>query len=524
MPAHPAAERSGTLRSDPQSLDGKRFDLLVVGGGIHGVALAREAALRSRSVLLCEKGDFGWATSSHSSRLIHGGLRYLEQGHLGLVYEALAERERLLRCAPHLCRPLPMLMPFFSDSGRAPWLLRLGLRLYDLLAWGSSLPGPRYLSRDDCLRQFPGLRSAGLRGGSLFYDARTEDQRLCQAVAEAAVAAGAQLCNHLELVGQRDGAVCLHDRLGGAEIGVRAGQILNAAGPRIDAVRRRLSVEGEDLVRLSRGSHVLLPPRSGETALAAFLPDRRIQFVIPHEGGTICGTTEVEEGPAQGEHLGVPEADVEYLLAALAHLLDAAPGREDLLFGYAGWRALPRGDGPAGRQNREAFLVDEQSPAGPVHSVLGGKLTTHRAFAERCIKQLFGLRGPSPTRDAFLPGGDKPQDFADPLWWRHGSQCLALRQECRRAPDLAEPLCPHRPFLVVELRHALQQQAAMTLADALQRRLFHSLGPCVEAECLARALELYGRFRAPGSAAADASQVEALLQARRAGLGALARD
>lgn len=511
------------MRADPASLHRQSFDFLVIGGGIQGAAIAREFGLRGRSVLLAEQADFGWATSSHSSRLIHGGLRYLEFGHLSLVREALQERERLLRLAPHLVRPLPMLMPFFRDGGRNPFLLRSGLRLYAWLAGRrSSLPAPRYHSADDCVRLFPGLRRQGLRGGSLFFDGRTEDQRLTLAVVEAAQAAGATVCNHLELLGTKGERLLLRDHLGDREIEVRAGAILNAAGHKVDGVRARLGIEGRALVRLSRGSHLVLDPRPTENSLAAFLPDRRIQFVIPHPGGTLCGTTEVEASPTEEDQLGVPLADVDYLLDALGWLLAEPPGRAEVRHGYAAWRALPTARGPAGALNREAFLEIERSAAGPVHTVIGGKLTTHRSFAERVVNQLLDLHTPSPSRDQHLPGGDGPQEVNDPLWWRHGSRAPQLRALAGSDRSLLAPICPHRPFLGVEAVFALRHQAALTLADLVVRRLFHAHGPCLVDSCLDRALDLFlahGRHPVPVDAAAERAAVESHVQR---GLGALA--
>src|SRR5690606_16509636 len=263
---------------------------------------------------------------------------------------------------------------------------------------------------------------------SLFFDGRTEDQRLTMAVVEAAHAAGATVCNHLELLGNRGEWLLLRDRLSGREIEVRAGAILNAAGHKVDGVRARLGIQGRALVRLSRGSHLVLDPRPPDYSLTAFLPDdRRIQFVIPHPGGTLCGTTEVDAAPTEDDQLGLPDADVDYLLAALGWLLAEAPGRADVRHGYAAWRALPTARGPAGALNREAFLELERSAAGPVHTVIGGKRTTHRSFAERAVNRLLGLRTPSPSRVRHLPGGDGPQEVNDPLWWRHGSRAPQLR-------------------------------------------------------------------------------------------------
>ena len=513
------------MRTDPKTVDGRTFDVLVIGGGIQGAAIAREAAVRGSSVLLAEKTDFGWGTSSKSSRLIHGGLRYLEHGHLSLVREALAERERLLRSAPHLVRPLPMLMPFFKGSGKRPWMVKLGLKLYGLLAGRkNSLPAARSHGPDDCRRLFPPLRARDLRGGALFYDARTEDQRLTLAVVEAARVAGAVVANHLAVSGPSStlgSGIELRDGSTGDTIRVEAKHVFNAAGPQVDAVRRILGVEGEDLVRRSRGCHVVLDPLSTEVALAAFLPDRRIQFVIPHADGTLCGTTEVEEGPSSDEQLAVPAADVDYLLAALGYLYETPPSRDDLRYAYGGWRALPTGKGPAGQLNREAFVHVERGRLSTVRTIVGGKLTTHRSFAERTINALLGLTSPSPSRTASLPGGDGPQEFADPLWWRHGSRASKVRRLAASRPDLLDPICPHRDLLRAEAVFALRYQATMTFTDLMRRRLCHSQGPCLNDGCLDDCHRLYAEFAPDGVSPDRKTDKSALLDEVHHSLGAL---
>jgi glycerol-3-phosphate dehydrogenase len=482
------------VRTDPRQLDGQVFDVVVIGAGIQGAALAREAAMRGLSTLLLEARDIAAGTSSRSSRLVHGGLRYLRNGHFALVKEALHERERLLRLAPHLVRALPMLMPFYPDSGVPRWKMRLGTWMYSRLAGRSTLPRARRMSAKDAAKAFPGLRTAGLKSALEFYDARTQDARLTLANVVAAVEAGCKLANHAEVLAVHDRGLQVLDRVSGAEVVIHGKVILNAAGPAVDAVRRRCGLEAEDLVRLSRGSHIVLPPRAGELALAAFLPDERIQFVIPHDGGTLCGTTDIDDELA-GDETAPPVADLDYLCEALGTVLAQKPGPRDVKFAYAGWRALPRAKGPSGALHREAFIVSEQVPSGEMHTVVGGKLTTHRSFAERTITKVFATVGPSPTRTKHLPGGDGPREVDDPLWWRHGSRVRQIRSLLVGDMQLAEPLCPHRPFIIGELVHALRELSAVTFADVMLRRLVHVLGPCLEHACLRRAHSWFVRER-----------------------------
>jgi glycerol-3-phosphate dehydrogenase len=482
------------LRTDPRQLHGKTCDLIVVGAGIQGCAVAREAALRGLEVVLFEARDVAAGTSSRSSRLVHGGLRYLRNGHFALVREALHERERLLRACPHLVRPVPMLMPFFCDGGGSPWKMRMGTLLYARLAGRSTLPGPRKLSAEEAAAAFPGLRRSGLRSALTFFDAATQDSRLTLANAISAAEAGARIATHCTVVGAGGDGLYFVDRVTGAEGTIRARHVVNATGPRADAFRRIVRLDGADLVRQTRGSHLVLPPRAGETALAAFLPDERIQFVIPHRDGTLCGTTDIddelveEEGPP-------PRSDLEYLMRALEFLLEELPAREEVRFAYAGWRSLPAGKGPAGALNREAFVVAEDMPMGTLHTIVGGKLTTHRSLAERIVHRIFRPRGPSPTRTAPLPGGDGPREVTDELWWRHGSRARLVHGLRDAEAALRQPLCPHRPFLAAEFVHALRHEGAVTFSDVLVRRLVHMQGPCVQDTCLRRAHELFLRER-----------------------------
>ncbi len=503
------------MRTDPRNLNGCTVDFLIIGGGIHGAAFAREASLRGCSVVLVEREDFACGTSSRSSRLIHGGVRYLEKGHLSLVREALHERERLLRLAPHLVRPLPMLMPFFEKGGKSPLLLKAGLWIYRWLSGRSTLPAPRSYGVDDCVRLFPRIRTEGLKGGALFFDARTEDLRLVLANLEDAAALGARLVNWLDLTGCVDGRYRLRDRLRDEEIEIVARHAINAAGPSVDPVRRCLDVDGDDLVRTSRGSHLVFGPMDSETALSTFLPDGRIQFVIPHPGGTICGTTDVDEAPDDG---GVPESDARYLLDSLGFCLADPPRREDVEFAYTGWRSLPNKRGPAGALNREAFIVSESCAGGQVHSIVGGKLTTHRSLAERIINDLIGCADPSPSRSRPLPGGDGSHEVSDPLWWRHGSATPSIRALSSSDPSWLEPICPHRDLLRVEAVHSLRAQGAVTFTDLMLRRLFHSQGPCMEDSCLRPLYDLYlaeRQFELPESFDRSCTELRAAVAALR---------
>src|SRR5262245_39426435 len=274
------------MRRDLDALGGERFDLLVLGGGITGAGVALDAALRGLRVALVDKGDFASGTSSISSKLVHGGLRYLEYGAFGLVYEALHERARLLRNAPHAVRPLRFVLPFYAGARVPGWKWRAGLLLYDLLAGAGNLRRSRALPRQALQREFPRLARAGLGGGAEFFDAQMDGARLCVEVGRCAAAHAAVVANYVEAVavetagGAVTGVRAL-DRRRGRELRVRARQVLNATGPWVDGVRRLLGEEAP-LLAPTKGVHLVAPgPAPGAAFLLLHPADGRVFFVLP---------------------------------------------------------------------------------------------------------------------------------------------------------------------------------------------------------------------------------------------------
>jgi glycerol-3-phosphate dehydrogenase len=474
------------MRTDPATLDGKDCDLLVVGGGIHGVAVAREAALHGMRTVLLEKDDFASGTSSRSSRLIHGGLRYLEHGWLGMVRESCRERTRLLRNAPHLVQPLPTLMPVFADSPRARQVLRMGLFLYDLLSWGSPMPGARGVAASECPAFCPTLRTRGLRGGLLYHDAVTNDRLLTVATAIAAAQAGAAMVNHARVTGWKEGRVTAVDTLTERAFTLRPRAVVNATGPWADRLRVMLGIPGPRSLRTTRGTHVLLPPRELRAALALFLPDGRIQFLMRSAGGLMAGTTDVADD-CDPDALTPPEADVGYVLHAAASVLDPAPRRDEVLHVWGGLRSLVHREGPEGSVPREAHLLEEPLGAARLLTVVGGKLTTHRSLAEKVMARLLGQRRfVSRTRELPLPGAGL-------------LGITGLDDLVRERPALRAPLCPHRPWTAAEAVHAIRFQGACTVDDVLLGRLGADLQPCTEPACRRAVEQLLGEERIPSA-------------------------
>ncbi|MGH8660304.1 MAG: glycerol-3-phosphate dehydrogenase [Burkholderiales bacterium] len=391
------------------------YDLLVVGGGINGAGIARDAAGRGRSVLLVEKDDLGAHTSSASSKLIHGGLRYLEQLEFRLVAESLAEREVLLRIAAHLVRPVRFIVPHVPQL-RPRWMIRTGLFLYDHLGRRTRLPGSQAVRLDR-----PPY-SAGLkpeyRHGFIYSDCCVDDARLVVANARDARARGARILTRTECIAaRREGNLWrarLRGREGGLEVTARA--IVNAAGPWVKVVlNERLSQPSRDNVRLVRGSHIVLPRLyEGDHAFILQNDDRRVVFMIPYEERyTLVGTTDV----AHDGDPGRPEpsvAEVEYLCRAANRYLRVAVSPAEVLWRYAGVRPLyDDGSASPSAVTRDYVLrLDADQDAAPVLSVFGGKITTYRRLAEHAIEKFapwFPDMGPAWTAEAPLPGATIPR-------------------------------------------------------------------------------------------------------------------
>jgi glycerol-3-phosphate dehydrogenase len=407
-------------------LSSETFDILIIGGGITGAGIARDAASRGLSVALIDKGDFGSGTSSRSSRLIHGGVRYLEHGHLHLVFEASAERRRLLRLAPHLVRPLAFTWPVYRGQRLPLWKLRAGLTLYDLLSLFRNVARHERLDATRALEQEPALNSKQLAGAVRYYDAATDDARLTLANVLDAQALGASAVNHVVLTGaaRADAAhvARVEDALTGSRLDIRARSLVNATGPWSDAVADlaglgdgptgvgRAPARGR--VQGSKGSHIAVErARIGNRDAITLLHPRdgRVMFTLPAGTHTIIGTTDTFTDVSPDE-VRASESDVGYLLdAANAFFPDALLRREDVVSAWAGIRPLIRTSGSSVAASREHAIAT--STSGLV-TITGGKLTTYRVMARDvvdAIEQQLGMRrrrtltGQRPLPDASIP-------------------------------------------------------------------------------------------------------------------------
>lgn len=454
------------------------FDLVVIGAGATGAGIALDAASRGLSVVLLERGDFGAGTSTRSSKLVHGGVRYLALGQVPLVREALAERGRLLANAGALVQPLPFLVP---AAGRLElWKYRVGLRLYDWLAGRAALARSRAVDNAEAGALAPGLRTAGLRGAVCYCDAGFDDARLLVALVRRAAGYGVLPLNHVAVTdlvveGGRVRGVLATDAVSGRALTIHGRAVVNATGPWSDAIRRMDGERAPASLALSQGAHVVVDGRflGGDHAVVLpHTPDGRLMFAIPWHGATLLGTTDtaVPEAPA----VPLPFADeVAMILEVAAAFLDPAPTRDDVRAVFAGIRPLasaPHAEGTAKISREHAVTT---SASGLV-SVTGGKWTTYRRMAEDCVDLVVaetGLAaGPCVTADLPIapaaPGDGRPPC---PLGLA-GTERAAYDAMLAAQPALAEPLHPALPYTHGHLAWAAREEMAMNVADALAYR------------------------------------------------------
>lgn len=457
------------------------FDLLVIGGGINGAAIARDAAMRGARVLLAEKDDLAAHTSSASSKLIHGGLRYLEYYEFRLVREALREREILLRTAPHLVRPLSFLLP--HAAGMRPWwMVRAGLRLYDLLALGGSLPRSRALPRREASPR-RALKPETARRAALYCDAWVDDARLVVLNAVDAAEHGAEVATRTEfLFARRQGGHWNASLSGGRQ--VSAGAIVNAAGPWVaDVLRGRLSESSRSGVRLIKGSHIVVPRLSDDDhAFILQQPDGRVVFAIPYQHYyTLLGTTDI---PVQApEEATIAPEEIDYLCAAANRYFRKRTVPADVVWSYSGVRSLfDDGAEDAQAVTRDYHLELDDDPGPKLLSIFGGKITTARALAEEAVDML-DLKGRSSTRHSPLPGGDIdarfearlaelgdrfPRSLIDRLAGAYGSRIAELLGAAVGPADLGRHF--GQGLYEAEIRYLQAREFARTSEDILWRR------------------------------------------------------
>jgi glycerol-3-phosphate dehydrogenase len=507
-PGRPQLEFSSRSRSSILTEIARApLDLLVIGGGINGAGIAREATLRGLRVGLVDKGDFANGTSSRSSRLIHGGFRYLELGDLRLVFAACQERDLLRRrLAPHLVRPVPFLFPVYQGDRRGLAAVTVGLWLYDLLAAFRNIKRHKRLSRRAALELEPELRAEGLQGAGYYYDCWTDDARLTLETLLSAWSEGALVCNYVVVSGfhHRDGRidrVTLRDVVRDELLEVQARVVVNAAGPWVDTVRTLDDPNARPVVRRTKGVHAVVPRdrvRNRGAVVVRSPSDGRVMFVIPWGDQTLVGTTDTDYDGSP-DIVRPERADIDYLLDAVNHCFPSARlAVDDVVSAYAGLRPLvalgtrANSDEPSMASREEAIIV---SPSGLV-SLAGGKLTTYRRVAvsvvERVISELRRREGdrrrfPRSRSDAkpllgAKVAGSTAQSAVllaaadqEHLTGRYGSRIAHLMRLLDEEQTLREPLAPPAADLRGEVRIAAKEEMAVRVEDVLRRRLHVAL-------------------------------------------------
>lgn len=367
-----------------------RYDVVIIGAGINGAGIARDAAMRGLTVLVIEKGEIGAGTTSASTRLIHGGLRYLEHFEFGLVYESLRERETLLRIAPNLVRPLAIVIPIYKQGRRGRLTIRAGMILYDLLSWGKSLPSHRMLSRKETVERCPGLNPEGLVGAALYYDAQVEfPERLVRVNMLSAREFGAEVITHTRVTKIMASGVEFGEKFAEASV------IINAAGPWIDLVLEHAPVKSPKLIGGTKGSHIVVAPFESAPANAIYLEarsDGRPIFIIPWNKLYLIGTTDVRfEGDP--DEVRCEDWEIDYLLSETNLALPTAHlTRESILQTYSGVRPLPN------QSSTRRHFIREHPQLPTLLSIVGGKLTTYRSLSEECVDLIFRKLGKNPPK------------------------------------------------------------------------------------------------------------------------------
>jgi glycerol-3-phosphate dehydrogenase len=479
------------------SQDAPDYDIAIIGGGINGAGIARDAAMRGLKVLLLEKNDFGSGTSSWSSRLIHGGLRYLEYGELPLVFESLHERRRLRQVAPHLVTRLRINIPIFRDSRRSKFIVRIGMLAYDLLSIGKKIPNHKMLSRDELLGEEPGLFSDGLVGGAQYYDAQvTYAERLVLENVISARAAGADVRNYSPVIGIniRQGSVHsvqFQDHKSGVETEIDARVVVNAGGPWVDRILATVNRALPAFMGGTKGSHIVVGRFAGAPSAAFYVEakaDGRPFFIIPWNQQYLIGTTDIRYEGDPGD-VKPSRVEVDYLLNETNRVFpQAGLTMDDINFAYAGVRPLPKREkGPESAISRKHIIYKHKREARGLISVIGGKLTTYRNLAEQVVDlatKWSNIDAKCKTRSAPLPGAEGLEDAQQRL-----AEVAGLSEACRsrllsiygaRATLLIDKPGPvtgaafideQQTVLVAEVGFSFREELAVTLIDIVHRRM-----------------------------------------------------
>ena len=501
--------------ASPRALDDGSYDVVVIGGGMAGAGIARDLALRGVSVALLEKQDFAWGTTSRSSKLIHGGLRYLELWDFGLVRESLRERETLRRLAPHLVRPLPFLVPIYRDSSRGLIQVRIGLKLYDWLTPGRDRERYRVLPPIDALSLEPHLRAQELKGaGYYFDDLLVFPERLCLENVLSACRHGARAFNYAEVEEiARDArgapsAIRVRDLLRDRVVTLQTRVVVNATGPWVDRIRAKAGIHerGEHIVRTTKGIHCLLP-RLTDRAIYHSTGDDRMIFIIPWREFSLVGTTDTDfDGDL--DRLYATTDEVVYLLDEVRQAVpDPRVAIDEVAYTYAGVRPLSFEEGRRASDVSRAHKVVPEL-GGHFLSITGTKLTCFRSLAAEAgdrVMRALGRTTPGRTQRLTLDGVDDEAGRIEARTWldvsadaeasgltaatlerlvaTYGRGYRRVVELAGKVPGGAEPLCPRNPEIDAQLHHAVHDEMAVSLQDVLLRRTGIGTSACQGLDC-----------------------------------------
>jgi glycerol-3-phosphate dehydrogenase len=510
--------RSEVLKSIP----GKSFDVCVIGGGATGTASALDGQLRGLNVLMVDAGDFAGATSSAATKIVHGGVRYLEEAikdvdpkEYHVVVRALHERVRMMDNAPHLTRKLDFLVPSYSWLNAA--YLDIGLKIYDWLAGSARIAPSKFLGREETLKRMPNVKKEGLLGAVSYYDGQFDDARYAMATVQSFAKAGGTALNYVRVTALKRDAngklngVTLKDEIGGATFDVSAKSIVNATGPFADAIRKMANASVPARMRLSKGSHILFPIEKFPTDDAMLIPktdDGRVLFAVPWGGRLLVGTTEQEVTP--DEEYYVTKDDVAFMLKQLNHYVETPLTTDDIVAGFAGARPLVSdGENESTKSLARDDVIEIDKSSGLI-SIMGGKWTTHRAMAEDTITAVQKATGAKVkdcvTKNYLLYGGE---GFTENFWEelvrdygiskesahllarKFGTAAKDVLKLARENPPLAQPLLPGHPYPKAVVVYTVREEMAMTIEDVLARRLgvqFYSWRAAIEAAPVVAAL------------------------------------
>jgi len=466
------------LIADLQNNTEKIWDVVVIGGGATGLGIALDSSSRGYSTLLFEQNDFSQGTSSRSTKLVHGGVRYMAQGDLLLVVEALKERGLLLKNAPELTGNQEFIIPVYSYWD--VFLYTVGLKFYDMLAGKLSLGRSYFIRREEVIKRMPPLRQTGLKGGIVYHDGQFDDSRLAIALASAAIGHGAKVLNYF-VVRQlsknekgRISGVSVTDKIGGRDYNVNARVVINAAGVFTDEVHRLDDPASEPTIRPSQGVHLVLDKSFLQSESALMIPktdDGRVLFAIPWHDRVVTGTTDTPLSNIDVEPKAL-EQEINFILDTAGNYLSKAPGREDILCVFAGLRPLAAAGGKKGSTKEVSRRHKIILSSSGLLSVIGGKWTTYRCMAEETVNRAIaeGMLEKKPCKTKNLRITGSPGEVYDERLRIYGSGATEIQRMIRSDTAMSSLIHESLPYTRAEIEWVITNEMPCTVADVLSRR------------------------------------------------------